>query len=235
MPLVVNKKDFWLGVVFTATFLILLYAIHHPAIVSIQGKSVVNFSDEMFVSVSKGSVYFIPEMIEKTDNLAGRPFDVEIKADPKTALLLKKNQANVESKNGRLRIRGDLGEFLRSVLKDSDAVFTGRDQSLYDKYGYAGKAVAHDWWKTLKEMEGTYKKAKRFEEIKLLETVRVKALEPAYNFYGVKATHVSEHALGIGGIIVFYVIYTVWWGFAIYFLCEGVGLMMKKSKEKKEA
>jgi len=68
-----------------------------------------------------------------------------------------------------------------------------------------------------------------------LETIRIKALEPAFNFYGIKASSASQHAWGIIGIIVFYVVYTVWWGYAIFFLCEGVGLLMKKSKEKKEA
>ncbi|MBL7180306.1 MAG: hypothetical protein ISS65_08885, partial [Desulfobacterales bacterium] len=59
--------------------------------------------------------------------------------------------------------------------------------------------------------------------------------EPAFNFYGVEAASASKRVLGISGVIGFYVIYTVWWGFAIYFLCEGVGLLMTKSKQKKEA
>jgi hypothetical protein len=80
-----------------------------------------------------------------------------------------------------------------------------------------------------------YKNTKKFDEIKLLKTVRIKALEPTFNFYGIEATSASQHALGISAVIVFYVIYTVWWGYAIYFLSEGIGLMMKKSKEKREA
>jgi hypothetical protein len=36
------------------------------------------------------------------------------------------------------------------------------------------------------------------------------------------------------GLLLFYVMYTMWWGFAIFFLFEGFGLTMKKSKIKKE-
>jgi hypothetical protein len=35
------------------------------------------------------------------------------------------------------------------------------------------------------------------------------------------------------GLLVFYVLYTMWWGFAIFYLFEGVGLTMKKAKIKK--
>jgi hypothetical protein len=33
---------------------------------------------------------------------------------------------------------------------------------------------------------------------------------------------------------VFYVVYTLWWGFAIFFIFEGIGLSMTKAKVKKE-
>jgi hypothetical protein len=36
------------------------------------------------------------------------------------------------------------------------------------------------------------------------------------------------------GLLVFYVIYTMWWGFAIFYMFDGIGLTMKKAKVKKE-
>jgi hypothetical protein len=235
MALVINKKKFTLGAALTVTFFVFLFIIHTSTIISIKGKSLLHYTDEMFVSVSKGSVYFIPEMVETAEKDVGEPLDVKIKKNEKAALLFEKANASVELKNGELEIKGDLGEILKNVLKDADAAFKGEEKRLNDRYGYAGKEVIRQWWLSLKEIEGVYKKSKKFDEIKPLETVRIKALEPAFNFYGVEATSASHHALGISGIIVFYVAYTVWWGYAIYFLSEGVGLMMKKSKEKKEA
>ncbi len=235
MALVVNKKEFTLGAVLTVTFFVFLFIIHGTTVISIKGKSLVHYTDEMFVSVSKGSVYFIPELVKTADKYVGKPLDVKIKKNEKAALLFEKANAKAELKNGELEIKGDLGEILKNVLKDADTFFKDGDKVLYDRYGYAGKEVIRQWWLSLKEIEGVYKKSKKFDEIKSLETIRIKALEPAFNFYGVKAASASQHALGISGIIVFYVIYTVWWGYGIYFLSEGVGLLMKKSKEKKEA
>ncbi|MGA8181743.1 MAG: hypothetical protein WB792_16915 [Desulfobacterales bacterium] len=235
MELVLNKKEFTLGAVLSVAFFVFLFAIHTIAVISINGKSLVRYTDEMFVSVSKGSVYFIPELVKSADKHVGKILDVKIQKNEKAAMLFKKANASVISENGDLKIKGDLGGILKSVLADADAVFKGEDKPLYDRYGYAGKEVVLQWWSAFKEIEGVLQKAKKFAGIKPLETVRIKALEPAFNFYGVEATSASQHVWGITGIIGFYVIYTVWWGYAIYFLCEGVGLLMKKSKEKKEA
>ena len=39
----------------------------------------------------------------------------------------------------------------------------------------------------------------------------------------------------LSGLLVFYVFYTMWWGYAIFYMFEGFGLTMKKAKVKKEA
>ena len=235
MELVLNKKEFTLGALLSVAFFVFLFAIHTIAVISINGKSLVRYTDEMFVSVSKGSVYFIPELVKTADKYVGIPLDVQIKKNDKAAILFQKANAIVDMESGDMKIKGDLGAILTNVLKDADAVFKGEDTPLNDRYGYAGKEVVRQWWLSLKEIEGVYQKSKKFAEIKSLETIRIKALEPTFNFYGIEASSASQHAWGIIGIILFYVFYTVWWGYAIYFLCEGVGLLMKKSKEKKEA
>ena len=234
MELVLNKKEFTLGAVLTVAFFALLLAVHTTAI-NIQGTSLVRYTDKMFVSVSKGSVYFIPELVKTADKYIGRPLDVKIRKNEKAAMLFKKANASVDVENGHIQIQGDLGQILKIVLKDADAVFKGEDKPLNDRYGFTGKEAVLQWWQSFKEMEEGFKKSNKFSEIKPLEMVRIKALEPAFNFYGIEATTASQHAWGIIGIVVFYVVYTVWWGYAVYFLCEGVGLLMKKSREKKEA
>ena len=234
MALVVKKNKFTLGAILTVTFFIFLFIMHSPAVVSIKGKSLLHYTDELFTSISKGSVYFIPDLLKKSDKYVGSPLDVTIKGDQKTATLFEKADAKVELKNGQLTIKGDLGKILKNALEDADSTFKDMDKGVYD-IDYTEKEIIQSWWTAFKAVEGTYKKADKADEIKLMETVRVKALEPAFNFYGVETASASKRIFGISGIILFYVIYTVWWGFAIYFLCEGVGLLMTKSKEKKEA
>lgn len=65
--------------------------------------------------------------------------------------------------------------------------------------------------------------------------VMKKAIEPGYNFYGINAAKVTDKMGIMTGLLVFYVIYTMWYGFAIFELFEGIGLTMKKSKVKQEA
>jgi hypothetical protein len=45
---------------------------------------------------------------------------------------------------------------------------------------------------------------------------------------------VKEKAGLMTFLLVFYVAYTLWWGFAIFFIFEGIGLTMSKAKVKKE-
>ena len=67
-----------------------------------------------------------------------------------------------------------------------------------------------------------------------LVDVMKKAVETAYNFYGISPERVSDRIGLMTGLLVFYVVYTLWWGFAIFFIFEGIGLTMKKAKVKKE-
>lgn len=235
MSIVVRKSQFTVGIILTVTFFVILFVMHSSTTFGINGKSLVDHTDRMFVSVSKGSVYFIPEMIMKSNKYVGRTIDIKIKGDEKTAMLFEKANARIELENMELKISGDLGEIQKSAAQDADLLFNGEDKKLQDKYGFAGKEVIKRWWASLKAMEGALRKEKKFEEMESLSKVRIKALEPAFNYYGVEAASAGDYALGITSIVACYVLYTVWWGFAIYFLCEGVGLLVRKGKEKREA
>ncbi|HSO71539.1 MAG TPA: hypothetical protein VLR91_02700, partial [Thermodesulfobacteriota bacterium] len=61
-----------------------------------------------------------------------------------------------------------------------------------------------------------------------------KGLEPSYNFYKVESQRVADRFGIMTFLLVFYVFYTLWWGYAIFYLFEGFGLTMKKAKVKKE-
>ncbi|MEO5358759.1 MAG: hypothetical protein H7844_15880, partial [Nitrospirae bacterium YQR-1] len=102
----------------------------------------------------------------------------------------------------------------------------------YDKP--AGKAVLKTWWIVLKAMDKQLKKDGKIEEASIVSEVSKKTVEPAYNFYGIEAQSVKDKAILMTGLLVFYVIYTMWWGFAIFYIFEGIGLSMKKAKVKKE-
>jgi hypothetical protein len=235
MSIVMRKREFAVGVVLIVTFFVILFVMHSSTMFGIKGRSLVDYTDELFVSISKGSVYFIPEVMKRSNKYMGRTINFKIKGDQKTAMLFGKADAKVVLENRELEITCDLGEIEKSAIQDADLLFKGEGKKLYDKYGFEGKDVIKLWWASLKAMEGPLRKEKKFEETESLSFVRIKALEPAFNYYGVEAASAGDYVFGITVIVVCYVLYTVWWGFAIYFLCEGVGLLVRKGKEKKEA
>jgi hypothetical protein len=64
--------------------------------------------------------------------------------------------------------------------------------------------------------------------------VSSKVLEPAYNFRGIDAKEIGENVIPLVGLLAFYVLYTVWYGFSIMFLFEGLGIGVEKRAEKRE-
>jgi len=51
-------------------------------------------------------------------------------------------------------------------------------------------------------------------------------VEPAYNYYGVEAVPMGNMIWVALAALVGYVLYTIWYGYAILFLFEGWGLKL---------
>jgi len=234
--LVKNRKKFWIGLLFSSSFLVVLLLIFSPVF---EGKNGLEFSDNVFNSLAKGSSYFIPKVAKGVEPFTGKQFTATVKLEKeddaaRTAKLFTQAGAAVQVKQSTLKLSGDLGVMLKSVLDDSDAMYKNNGKVVSERYGYDEKKVMKDWWMALSAMEKAMKKDKHLEESKVVGEVNMKAVEPAYNFYKINAEKVSEHAVLLTGLLLFYVLYTMWWGYGIFYTFEGVGLNMKKSKIKKE-
>ena len=70
------------------------------------------------------------------------------------------------------------------------------------------------------------KRQKKFEAAKLVDLTQKKAVEAAYNYYGIEAQKISDRFGVVLFSLVFYVVYTLWYGFAILYLFEGCGLRL---------
>ena len=75
-------------------------------------------------------------------------------------------------------------------------------------------------------MEKDMTKAGNFDQAKFVKNCMSKAIEPAYNYYGVKAKPVKEEMFLLIASLAFYVIYTMWYGFGLLFLFEGAGIKL---------
>jgi len=234
--LIRNKKYFSIGVLLTLGFFGLFLLIISPVF---KGKNGLEYADDIFNKLAKGSSYFVPKVAKNNEKLMGKQFSVTITYDKaedaqRTATLLMASGAKVEQKEGSLKIEGDLGKVLAAVTKDSDFMYKNDGESVKNAYGYDEKKVMKDWWQALNKIDKAFQASKLFDDAKTVSDVNKKVVEAGYNFYKIEAVKVSERAGVMTGLLLFYVLYTLWWGFAIFYLFEGIGLTAKKAKVKKE-
>jgi len=71
-----------------------------------------------------------------------------------------------------------------------------------------------------------------FKEAAFVDTILKKAVEVSYNFFKIVPESAVSKAGILGFSLVFYVVYTLWWGIAIFFLFEGIGLQMTAGAKK---
>jgi hypothetical protein len=245
-----HGKHLSLGIVMAISFFVVLFLIFSP-LFPIGEKKVngLEWSDEMFNRLAKGSSYFIPKVAKSSEKFKGRMFSATIRMDKpedkpgeaekraeRSAKVLASAGAQVEVKGAELKIiQGDLGQVLEAALQDADTMFNNEGGKIKTKYAYDDeKQMFRQWNNTLPKISKQFEKEKKMEEAKIITDVVKKAIEPSYNFYSVKAVEVKDHIVLMTFLLVFYVVYTMWWGFSIFYVFEGLGLSMKKAKAKKE-
>ncbi len=188
-----------------------------------------DFMDNLFNRISKGSSYFIPKAIKDSEKFAGKKIDVKIKLEneeraAETAKLLKGSGAQVTVSGKVLAVQGDIGQILKSSLADADFMFKNEGKPVAEKYGYSERQVMYNWWTAFKVIGADLTTQKKFEEAKPFANVQKKALEPAFNYYGILAKNWQDNISLILGALAFYVLYTLWYGFGLMYLFEGLGL-----------
>lgn len=225
-----DKKEFTIGLALIAAFFVALVGIFSPVFPG--GTNTLDYLDSTFNSISKDSAYFIPGVVEKARKYDGVAVTLSIKADdPVQAAHMDKLLATAGAKvvvdGTSLGVSGDLGRMLGSVLGDADLMFKNEGAKLADKYGFEERRALYDWHRTLSAMTRDLNKQSKFKEGKMLRDVQTKAVEPAYNYYGVKVVPMSSMIWVVLAALVGYVAYTVWYGFAILFLFEGWGFKLE--------
>jgi hypothetical protein len=233
-----NSKTFGVGVMLAISFFAVLALIFSPVFGN--GMNGLDYADDLFNKLSKGSSYFIPKLQKSVQGYAGKPFAAEITIDkPATAALAEKlftaAGATAKADGGKLSVSGDLGAVLAVVLRDSDEMYRNDGKVVSERYGVKEKDVLRAWWTSFSAIDKYLKKNGKIEDAKIISDVNKKAVETAYNYYGIPAEKVADKALLMTGLLVFYVVYTMWWGFAIFYMFDGIGLTMTKAKVKKEA
>ncbi|KAF0122845.1 MAG: hypothetical protein FD151_582, partial [bacterium] len=197
-------------------------------------------ADQFFNSIAKGSTYYIPKVLKENEEYKGRRVDAAIKLDneemvKKVGQLFSSSGASVsmaDSESTLLKVNGDLGRILEVAIRDANVVFHNRGEEIVQKYGFPEKEVLFVWHKGFKALNKALTKQERFTEATWVEEVMKRTIEVAYNFYKIEPKSASSSVGMLSVSLGFYVVYTLWWGYAILFLFEGLGLQMKAGHKK---
>jgi len=227
--MIANKKKFYSGVILLSAFTVVLIIIFMPLF---NGHNGLSYLDSLYNSISKGSAYYIPKLKEEAGEFSGRRVTLTLNlSDERRALemrpLFEKAGANVERSGKELKISGDLSAILTNCLADTDDMFANNGDRVAQKYGYGEKRVLYNWWLALNAADRDLKKQKKFYEAKFLTTVQQKAVECSYNYYQIEPQKISDKYGLVIFSLVFYVVYTLWYGFGIMNLFEGMGLRLE--------
>ena len=224
--MIVHRKKFFTGTGMLAGFLVVLVSLFLPLF---EGQSVLNRLDALFNSISKGSAYYVPELKLQTRPLEGRAFSVNLRIKGaelagQAVELLRTSGARVESDGSSLRVTGDLGRVLTQCLEDADRLYANDNAALRARYAIEGQRVLFCWWSVLGSLERELNAQELFADARVVSTTTMKAVECAYNYYGIEPQKILDRIWVVVLSLVFYVVYTIWYGFAILFLFEGWGL-----------
>lgn len=227
--MIANRKEFGLGLALFIAFWVVFAILLSPVF---EGKNLLDYMDNLYNTISKRSSYYIPDVKKKAETYKGQQIEFTVKAKDadqaaRTAKLFEASKATVVVDDLNVKVSGDIGMIFDTVLADADAMFNNDGQVLSSKYGYEEKKVMYDWWNAMKSAEASMTKQEKFKEATTFNKIMTKAIEPAYNYYGIVATNIMDK---IGMVIISlagYVIYTMWYGFAILFMFEGWGMRLE--------
>ena len=225
--MITDKKEFFGGIGLMALFLIVLIAIFLPLF---NGQNGLNYLDNLFNAISKGSAYYIPALSQEVSQAqTGKPITVKLNYETaaqagQSAQLFRQADATVAVSENEITVSGDFGQILGSCLQDADILFHNNGETLEDKYALEPRRVLFNWWTSLKAMQKALNNQERFADAKVVYTVMTRAVECAYNYYQVVPDHITDRMGTVIFALVFYVVYTLWYGYAILFIFEGWGL-----------
>ena len=227
--MIANKKEFYGGFGMLIGFFVILVIIFSPVF---KGQNGLDYLDSLYNSISKGSAYYIPKAKKETDKFIGNSISVtlnmkdEAQAKQATSLFMK-GGALVNVSGAQLKVSGDLGKILENCMTDADSMYVNDGEKVKGKYGYDERQVLYNWYTALKATDKDLKAQKKFKEAKVVALVIKKAVECSYNYYKIEPQKISDRYGIVIFSLLFYVIYTLWYGFAIMFMFEGWGMRLE--------
>jgi hypothetical protein len=227
--MITDRVKFYGGLGMIATFLIMLAIMFSPIF---GDRNAMEYADELYNSISKHSAYYIPDVKEHTAEHSDVYLSTDVKMKDQqqahqTAQLYRKSGVEVNASGPNLIIQGSLGLILDACLSDADAMYFNNGASIKAKYGYDEKRVLYNWWESLNAIDKKLIDQDLFDESNAIKEVLEKAVEPAYNYYGIEPQTMGDRIGVVLFSLIFYVAYTVWYGLGLMFIIEGLGIKIR--------
>jgi len=227
--MIAHKKEFTLGLVLLIAFFVVLFIFFSPVF---KGHNGLDYLDSLYNSISKGSAFYIPKLKEEAKPFNGGNAEVSFAMASaaqaqQTSQLFMKAGALVNVTDATLKVAGDLGKILDGCLADADAMYKNDGKAVADRYGYNERQALYNWWQAFKGIEKDLNNQKKFKEAKTVANISKKGIEASYNYYKVEPQSIMDRLWVVIFSLVFYVIYTLWYGFAIMFMFEGWGMQLE--------
>ena len=234
-----DKKHMTWGVVMTLIFVLILGFMFTKMFQGRKDAKINAFkaSDNLFNSIAKGSTNYFPMLLEENKKLADQNINLQLEdldqaVAERSLVLLRAAGVTASKSNNGISIQGELSRILEQALQDSKVLFDNQSQELQNRYNLQGREVVYVWWQTLTSLEKALTQAKEFAAAKFVGKVVKRGVEVGYNFYGIPSESAAHKAGILSFSLIFYVLYTLLWGFSIFFVFEGLGLRMSSGAKK---
>ncbi|PIE66896.1 MAG: hypothetical protein CSA23_06665 [Deltaproteobacteria bacterium] len=227
--MIAKKDKFLTGMILMILFCAVFFAIFMPLF---GGQNGLEYLDNLYNSISKGSADYIEsvredvQQIQTPDLTINLTMPSEVQAQQTVPLFIKAG-AHVDRKGAQLTVTGNIINILDHCLNDARHMYDNDGPAISEKYGYDEKAVLYNWWSALKAMDFDLKQQKRFKVAQVADQVNQKAVETSYNYYGIKGQKITDRLGIVIFSLLFYVVYTLWYGFGIMYLFEGWGMQLE--------
>ncbi|MBN2418942.1 MAG: hypothetical protein JXL81_06125 [Deltaproteobacteria bacterium] len=227
--MIINKKIFAKGLISIVLFFVVLFIFFSPVF---NGHNGLEYLDDLYNSISKGSAYYIPKVMSEAQKFNGDNINItinmgETQIAEQTAQLFEKSGAVVAVNDAALNVSGDLGKILGNCIEDSDLMYKNEGEKVSEKYGYNERQALYNWWMAFRQMDKDLKRQEKFSEAEMVNLIKEKAVETSYNYYKIEPQKISEKLWFVIFSLIFYVFYTLWYGYAIMYLFEGWGLQLE--------
>jgi hypothetical protein len=199
------------------------------------------WADNFFNQLAKHSAFYIVEGKQKAAAFTGQEVNYgmvprEFADRDKLARLFAVRGFAIESlPDKRIRVKGDLAALAQAALREADLFYRNDTASIEAAYGFRAAEAIYCWWLVFDGLTRRYTQDGMGAEADFARFMTTRVLEPAYNFRGIEARPIDTSIMPVFLLLAAYIVFTVWYGFSVLLMFEGLAITAQGGGKKAEA